>query len=89
MLEELIIESWNRKKRLDGVLNPELISIEQEINNLGFKTLKLLGAGEEDISSLNMMASTLHKKRVNAGKNLSLSKVNLSKKGWIYGIFKR
>ncbi|AIQ95467.1 hypothetical protein [Prochlorococcus sp. MIT 0604] len=82
LLEELIIESWNRKKRLDRVLNPELISIEQEINNLGFKTLKLLGAGGGGYFLVKYDGVNLAQKESQLrSKNLSLSKVNLSKKG--------
>ncbi len=45
LLEDSLINSWNIKKSLHGVINPELLKIEDLLETNSFKVLKLLGAG--------------------------------------------
>lgn len=45
LLEFLINKSWSEKKNLNGVLNPSLYKIEEDLHSLGITSIKLLGAG--------------------------------------------
>jgi len=40
-----MIESWNIKKMMSGVLNQDLLDLETSLLSIGVKWLKLLGAG--------------------------------------------
>ncbi len=44
-LDEAIDNSWDVKKRIEGVFNDDLALIENELIKLNFKLLKVLGAG--------------------------------------------
>lgn len=45
LLHEALINSWNIKKRMKGVMNNLLTKIESNLNRYNFKVIKLLGAG--------------------------------------------
>ena len=45
LLHNALINSWNIKKCMKGVMNDLLIKIENNLNQYNFKVIKLLGAG--------------------------------------------
>ncbi len=45
LLENTLISSWKLKKSLKGVINKELLKMEELLESHSFKVLKLLGAG--------------------------------------------
>ena len=84
LLNYSMIKAWDIKKKMIGVLNEDLMNIEQKLKNNGFTVLKLLGAGgggyflvkyEDEDNQFNNSLSNL--KRF----GLDIKEVNISKEG--------
>lgn len=81
-LEESLKESWEIKKRINGVLNNQLLEIQELISKYNFEIIKILGAGGGGYILIKHIGSDLEGDKKNIEKfNLNVFQINVHKQG--------
>ena len=81
-LEEALMESWEIKKSISGVLNSQLLEIQELIKKNNFEIIKILGAGGGGYILIKYIGNNFLTDKVNIEKfNLNIFSINVYEKG--------
>lgn len=81
-LEEALMDSWEIKKSINGVLNSQLLEIQELIRKNNFKLIKILGAGGGGYLLIKYLGHNFVKDKENIEKfNLNIFSINVYEKG--------